>query len=76
MDRRSTTREVLTVLPSFAKPGDRVLALTASAAAPPETSDHDGSIVGTIDLEGHVRRLRLRHGQRLTRRTGARGRGS
>jgi hypothetical protein len=42
--------------------GDRILAFTASAEAESETSDHDaqirGSVVGTIDLEGHVQRLR------------------
>jgi hypothetical protein len=42
--------------------GDTILAFTASAEAQPETSDHDapirGSVVGTIDLEGHVQRLR------------------
>jgi hypothetical protein len=42
--------------------GDRILAFTASAEAEPETSEHDrqirGSVVGTIDLDGHVQRLR------------------
>jgi hypothetical protein len=42
--------------------GGEVLAFTASAEAQPETSDSDrkirGSVVGTIDLDGHVQRLR------------------
>jgi hypothetical protein len=42
--------------------GDRILAFTASAEAQAETGDRDaqirGSVVGTIDLDGHVRRLR------------------
>jgi hypothetical protein len=42
--------------------GDRILAFTASAEAQPETKDRDaqirGSVVGTIDLDGHVTRLR------------------
>jgi hypothetical protein len=41
---------------------DQILAFTASAEAQPETDEADrkirGSVVGTIDLEGHVRRLR------------------
>jgi hypothetical protein len=42
--------------------GGEVLAFTASAEAQPETGDGDrkirGSVVGTIDLDGHVQRLR------------------
>jgi hypothetical protein len=42
--------------------GGEVLAFSASAEAEPETKDHDrrihGSVVGTIDLDGHVHRLR------------------
>jgi uncharacterized protein DUF6929 len=42
--------------------GDRLIAFTASAEAAPETSESDrkirGSVVGTIDLDGHVQRLR------------------
>jgi hypothetical protein len=42
--------------------GGEVLAFTASAEAQPETGDSDrkirGSVVGTIDLDGHVQRLR------------------
>jgi hypothetical protein len=42
--------------------GGEILAFSASAEAEPETSDHDrrirGSVVGTIDLDGHVQRLR------------------
>jgi hypothetical protein len=41
---------------------ERILAFTASAEAEPETTESDrkirGSVVGTIDLDGHVRRLR------------------
>jgi hypothetical protein len=42
--------------------GGEVLAFSASAEAEPETNHSDrrirGSVVGTIDLEGHVQRLR------------------
>jgi hypothetical protein len=42
--------------------GGEVLAFSASAEAEPETGEHDrrihGSVVGTIDLDGHVHRLR------------------
>jgi hypothetical protein len=42
--------------------GGEVLAFTASAEGEPESGKHDrrirGSVVGTIDLDGHVRRLR------------------
>ena len=41
---------------------DQILAFTASAEAEPETDEADrkirGSVVGTIDIEGHVQRLR------------------
>ena len=41
---------------------DQIRAFTASAEAEPETDEADrkirGSVVGTIDLEGHVQRLR------------------
>jgi hypothetical protein len=42
--------------------GGEVLAFSASAESQPETGDSDrtirGSVVGTIDLDGHVQRLR------------------